>query len=123
MGTLRNNGGQKLQIQTLQVKHSLRHTRFSAWTLFEALLGPWPLNDLGSGAKCLPSWPPSPEIRTAHAKFTAFHVCVLRISACVDLVSPPEKGSGARWPCDVPGRERVNVRGESADSGVRGTRQ
>ena len=32
-------------------------------------------------AKCLPSWPPSPEIRTAHAKFTDFHVCVYRISA------------------------------------------
>ena len=39
-------------------------------------------------AKCLPSWPPSPEIRTAHAKFTDFHVCVFRISACADLVSP-----------------------------------
>ena len=38
-------------------------------------------------AKCLPSWPTSPEIRTAHAKFTDFHVCVYRISACVDLVS------------------------------------
>ena len=23
-------------------------------------------------AKCFPSWPPSPEIRTAHAKFTDF---------------------------------------------------
>ena len=32
-------------------------------------------------AKCLPSWPPSPEIRTAHAKFTDFHVFVFRISA------------------------------------------
>ena len=27
-------------------------------------------------AKCLPSWPPSPEIRTAHAKFTDLHVFV-----------------------------------------------
>ena len=27
-------------------------------------------------AKCLPSWPPSPEIRTARAKFTDFHLSV-----------------------------------------------
>ena len=31
-------------------------------------------------ARCHPSWPPSPEIRTAHAKVTDFHVCVFRIS-------------------------------------------
>ena len=33
------------------------------------------------GAECLPSWPPCPEIRTAHAKFTDFHCVVFRISA------------------------------------------
>ena len=32
-------------------------------------------------AKCLPSWPPSPEIRTAHAKFTDFIRLFFRISA------------------------------------------
>ena len=32
-------------------------------------------------AKCLPSWPPSPEIRTARAKFTDFLIFLVRISA------------------------------------------
>ena len=59
--------------------------------LHEELLGgkrPLPSPVIFFLAKCIPSWPPSPEIRTAHAKFTDFHVCVYRISACVDLVSP-----------------------------------
>ena len=31
-------------------------------------------------AKCLPSWPPSPDIRTARAKFTDFDIFLFRIS-------------------------------------------
>ena len=38
------------------------------------------LEGSGGGARCLPSWPPSPEIRTALSKFTDFQVFDFRIS-------------------------------------------
>merc|ERR1712118_417817 len=51
-------------------------------------------------AKRLPSWPPSPEIRTAHAKFTDFHVCVYRIT------EKGESGCAQGQSCPRPDFER-----------------
>ena len=46
-------------------------------------------------AKCLPSWPPSPEIRTARAKFTDFLLAVSDFSLSGQrLQRTPEKEDG-----------------------------
>ena len=63
--------------QLLRVEvHPDPAARHDAWTLppGDPRLVPAAAASFFFLAKCLPSWPPSPEIRTAHAKFTDFHV-------------------------------------------------